>query len=118
MNWNRTLLFQVNELASKLEIRGDKMPEEVSFSPHQSIPPKSDLCSLHWVAYHYFCLATTRVIITSSLRIALPNNSPGVVTYVWEIVLRGCVIPRARADADARAFHATFQNDIWDISYI
>ena len=40
------------------------------------------------------------------------------VTYVPDIILKGCVIPRARPDAVARAKHATFQNDIWDISQI
>ena len=40
------------------------------------------------------------------------------ITYVPHIVLKGCVIPRARPDPDARAFHATFQNDIRDISYM
>ena len=38
------------------------------------------------------------------------------VTYVPDIVLKGCV-ERARPRLDARN-HATFQNDIRDISYI
>ena len=39
------------------------------------------------------------------------------LTYVQHIILKGCVIPRARPDAVALAKHATFQNDTWDISY-
>ena len=38
--------------------------------------------------------------------------------YVPDIVLKVCVIPRARPDAIPRAKHATFQNDIWDIIYL
>ena len=39
-----------------------------------------------------------------------------IITYVPHIVLKGCVIRRARPDVDARAIHATFQNDMRDIS--
>ena len=41
----------------------------------------------------------------------------GHLTYVWEVVLKGCVIPCARPDEDAGAFHATFHDDYPDISY-
>ena len=40
-----------------------------------------------------------------------------IVTYVWAVILKGCVFPRARPDADAPTFHATFQNDFPGISY-
>ena len=42
------------------------------------------------------------------------EEKTGYVTYVPDIVLTGCVIPRAQLDAK----HATFQNDIWDLSYL
>ena len=40
------------------------------------------------------------------------------VTYVPDIVLKGFVIPRARPDAARACNHATFQNNIRDISYV
>ena len=40
------------------------------------------------------------------------------ITYVPDIVLKGCVIPRARPDAARARNHATFQNDIRDIGYM
>ena len=63
-------------------------------------------------AYH-FCLG---------LPATLPEPGNGLierhVTYVWEVVLKGCMIPSARPGADVRAFHPTFQNDLPGISYI
>ena len=40
------------------------------------------------------------------------------VTYCSDVLKKGCVIPRAQPDADMRAFHATFPNDIRAMSYV
>lgn len=40
-----------------------------------------------------------------------------IVTYVCEIVLKGCVITHTRRVRPRAWNHATFQNDISDISY-
>ena len=40
------------------------------------------------------------------------------LTYVVVIVLKGCVITRARLVWPRARHHATLQNDFWDISYM
>ena len=35
-----------------------------------------------------------------------------MLLYGSEVVLKGCVIPRARPDAAARELQATFQNEV------
>ena len=76
MKWNQMFLFQVNDLASKLELRGARMPEEVSFSFAAAIKAsrRNPIC-LRFIGPVPLLFPFFLPIITSVLRIALPNNA-------------------------------------------
>ena len=57
-----------------------------------------------------------RLLQNNAFSDGAPEN-PQLLSYVWEVVLKGCV-ERARVRVWTRAWnHATFQNDFPDISY-